>query len=166
MKRILLVVFAAFILGWGGGACTKAFAEEQPGAIFMTVQVESAGIREKPAVLSSIIATTRYGIVVKVFEIREGWAKVEIPGQTRIGFIFATSLRKVTIPEGQMAAPLQGVTAPQVVLAGKGFAPINANPATGMESRENSTQKQWLDSMESLTIDPWEALAFVLGKAD
>jgi hypothetical protein len=35
-----------------------------------------------------------------------------------------------------------------------------------MESRENSTQKQWLDSMESLTIDPWEALAFVLGKAD
>jgi len=166
MKRKLLFVFAAFLLGWGGSACTQAFAEEQPGVVFMTVQVESAGIREKPAVLSSIIATTRYGNVVKVFEIRDGWAKVEIPGMTRIGFIFATSLRKVTIPEGQTAAPLQGVTAPQVVLAGKGFAPMNGNPAAGMESRENSTQKQWLDYMESLTIDPLEALAFVLGKAD
>lgn len=166
MKRKVLVIFAAFLLSLGGSACSQAFAEEQPGVIFMTVQIESAGIRERPAVLSSIIATTKYGNVVKVFEIRDGWAKVEIPGMTRIGYIFATSLRKVTIPEGQMASPQQGVTAPQVVLAGKGFAPLNTNPSVGMESLENSTQKQWLDYMESLTLDPMEALAFVLGKAD
>lgn len=166
VKRKLLVIFAAFLLGLGGSACKQAFAEEQLGVVFMTVQVESAGIREKPAVLSSVITTITYGSVVKVFEIRDGWAKVEIPGITRIGYIFATSLRKVTIPEGQMASPQQGVTAPQVVLAGKGFAPLNSNPAVGMESLENSTQKQWLDYMESLTIDPMEALAFVLGKAD
>ncbi|MCE1206878.1 MAG: hypothetical protein LWX00_05680 [Spirochaetia bacterium] len=166
MKRILLVVFAAILLGWGESAFTNAFAEEKPQVAFMVVQVESAGIRDKPYVVSSIIATTRYGVVLKVFEIRDGWAKVEIPGQTRIGFVFATSLRKVTIPEGQIAEPLHGVTAPQVVLAGKGFAPMNSNPLTSLESRENSTQKQWLDQMESLTIDPSDALAFVLGKAD
>lgn len=163
MKRKFLIVCAALILGCAGFSFAQASGEEKSGIVFMIVQVERAGIREKPAVVSSIIASTGYGIVLKVFEIKEGWARVEIPGETRCGYVFATSLRKVSIPEGQTAAPLQGVTTPQIVLAGKGFISMDGIPAAGMVSYENSTQKLWLDYLESLTVDPLDALAFVLG---
>jgi hypothetical protein len=163
-KRGFLFSFA-LILFLSPGAITL-YAEAgaaTPGAksvpVTMTVQVTRSQIRESPSVIAPILATTTYRNKVVVYESKDGWAKVQVPGSTRYGYMFMSALTEKTISASDAGRAASGITGSEIALAGKGFS----------ESVEESYRKSsgadysWVDVMEGYAYSPETVVGFLAG---
>jgi hypothetical protein len=113
----------------------------------MSLQVAKSQIREAPTVVSPIIATVVYGSKLLVYGNADGWAKVQVPGSTRLGYIFLSALTEKKIAPGAAAgAAAPGVSGTEIALAGKGF-----NETVESSFRQNThVDYSWVDAMEKL----------------
>ena len=129
-----------------------------PGA--MTVQVAKSQIRESPSVIAPILATVLYKEKLLVYENKEGWAKVGVPGSTKIGYIFSSALSAKPISASVQGGAAPGVTGTEIALAGKGF-----NEAVE-ESYKNSVHVDyfWVDEMEGFEYPPDVCVRFLAGR--
>ena len=131
-----------------------------PDAGAMTVQVAKSQIRESPSVIAPILATVLYREKLLVYENKDGWAKVRVPGSTKIGYIFSSALSAKPISASVPGSAASGVTGTEIALAGKGF-----NEAVE-ESYKNSVHVDyfWVDEMEDFEYPPDVCIRFLAGK--
>lgn len=126
----------------------------------MTVQVAKTQIRASPSVVAPILATVEYRAKIAVYESADGWAKVQVPGSTKIGYMFLCALTEKTIRGFSAGKATSGVTSGEIALAGKGF----------NESVEESYRKTshvdyvWVDVMEDFEYSPELLIGFLNGE--
>jgi len=131
----------------------------KPAPVAMTVQVTRSQIRESPSVIAPILATIVYRNKVVVYENKDGWAKVQVPGSTRFGYMFMSALTEKTISSTDAGRATSGITGSEIALAGKGFS----------ESVEESYRKSsgadysWVDAMEGYAYSPETVVGFLAG---
>jgi len=149
---LLLVISAVGLYAQGAAPVSVAGA--------MTVQVAKSQIRESPSVIAPILATVLYREKLFVYENKDGWARVRIPGSTRSGYIFSSALSAKPIPSSSPGSAVPGVTGSEIALAGKGF-----NEAVE-ESYKNSAKVNyfWVDVMEDFEYPPELCVRFLAGK--
>jgi hypothetical protein len=149
---LLLVLSAVGLYAQGAAPVPMAGA--------MTVQVAKSQIRESPSVIAPILATVFYREKLFVYENKDGWARVRMPGSAQSGYIFASALTGKPIPSSSPGDAIPGVTGSEIALAGKGF-----NEAVE-ESYKNSAKVNyfWVDVMEDFEYPPELCVRFLAGK--
>ena len=160
MKRIFFCVFALATLFAGAAAFGQGQA---PGA--MTVQVGKAQVWQAPSVVAPVLASLAYRDRVLVLGGAEGWAnaqgwaKVQVPGSTKVGYMFMSALTQRPVSSSAAEAAVPGITASEIALAGKGF-----NDSVE-ESFRKSTHIDYafVDAMEAYAFPPDEAAGFLSG---
>jgi len=165
MKKRGFSYGVALILFFSLGAMTlhAETGAAAPGAksvpVAMTVQVTRSQIREAPSVIAPILATIVYRNKVIMYESKDGWAKVQVPGSTRYGYMFLSALTEKTISSTDAGKAASGITGSEIALAGKGFS----------ESVEESYRKSsgadysWVDAMEGFAYSPETVVGFLAG---
>lgn len=148
----MLVLTAAGVYAQGSAPPAAAGA--------MTVQVAKSQIRESPSVIAPILATVLYRDRLLVYESKDGWTKVKIPGSTQIGYIFSSALASKPISSSVSGSAAPGVSGSEIALAGKGF-----NEAVE-ESFKNSAHVDysWVDMMEDFEYPSDQCVRFLAGK--
>jgi len=154
MKRRFFGVFALAMLFAG----VAAFGQGQaPGA--MTVQVGKAQVWQAPSVVAPVLASLAYKDKILVLGSSEGWAKVQVPGSTKVGYMFMSALTQRPVSSSAAEVAVPGITASEIALAGKGF-----NDSVE-ESFRKSTHIDYafVDAMEAYAYPPSEAAGFLAG---
>lgn len=125
----------------------------------MRTQVAKSHIRASPSVIAPILATLEYRARVFVYEGKDGWAKVQVPGSNKVGYMFLSSLAEKSLPAAGVDAAAPGVSGSEVALAGKGFI------AAAEESYKKSAHADYsrVDAMEAAEYSPASLLAFLSG---
>jgi len=135
----------------------QALEPTAPGT--MTVQVAKTQIRERPSVIAAILATVEYKARVIVYENRDGWAKVGVPGSTRYGYMFLSALTSRTISPANAGEAASGISGTEIALAGKGF-----NESLEESYRQNAhVDFSWVDRMESYDYASETLVGFLAG---
>ncbi|HWR13112.1 MAG TPA: hypothetical protein VN445_14910 [Rectinemataceae bacterium] len=141
-----------------GNAAQGAIA----AARVMTVHVTKSQIRESPSVIAPILATVAYRAKVSMYASVDGWAKVQVPGSTRYGYMFMSALTEKTIDASDAGKAASGITGSEIALAGKGFS----------ESVEESYRKNsrvdysWVDAMERYAYPSETVIGFLAGSVE
>lgn len=160
MKRLFFRAFALTMLFAGAAA----FGQGQVSAL-MTVQVGKAQVWQAPSVVAPVLASLAYKAKVLVLGGSEGWAdaqgwaKVQVPGSTKVGYMFMSALTQRPVSSSAAEAAVPGITASEIALAGKGF-----NDSVE-ESFRKSTHIDYafVDAMEAYAYPPDEAAGFLSG---
>lgn len=160
MKRLFFRAFALTMLFAGAAA----FGQGQASAL-MTVQVGKAQVWQAPSVVAPVLASLAYKAKVLVLGGSEGWAdaqgwaKVQVPGSTKVGYMFMSALTQRPVSSSAAEAAVPGITASEIALAGKGF-----NDSVE-ESFRKSTHIDYafVDAMEAYAYPPDEAAGFLSG---
>ena len=130
----------------------------------MTVQVEIGRIRSSPSAVAPVIATALYRQRLKVLGSGKGWVKVALPGGQGYGYMYASALSAVQIPQSYSPAPGQGaapgVSGTEIALAGKGF---NADLEEYYGERA-SVRFDWVDFMEGFDYEAESCIGFLNGE--
>lgn len=169
IQRKFRCVWALFLILFSGTAALQAQpgADTPGGALqggaakpgVLTVQVARSQIRAAPSVIAPILATVEYRTKVIVYENRDGWAKVQVPGTTRIGYMFLSALTEKTISSSDASKAASGVTGTEIALAGKGF-----NESVEESYRKNShVDYSWVDVMEDFSYSSEALVGFLTG---
>lgn len=154
-RSLSLFLFVAL-----GVVALNAQAVDLPASGLMTVHVAKTQIRAKPSVIGEILATVAYREQVLVYESRDGWAKVAVPGSTRYGYVFLSALTARIISPVDAGEAASGISGTEIALAGKGF-----NESLEESYRQNAhVDFSWVDRMESYDY-PSEALVGFLAGA-
>jgi hypothetical protein len=125
----------------------------------MTVQVARSQIREKASVIAPILATVEYRAKIIVYESKDGWARVQVPGSTRIGYMFISALTEKIISSSDAGKAASGVSGTEIALAGKGF-----SEAVEETYRKNSQMDYfWVDAMEDFSYSSEALVGFLAG---
>ena len=150
------------------GACALAFlilvplqAQGQTDITAMTVQVATGQIRANPSVAASILTSVTYRQKLFVFGTMDGWTKVRVPGSSRYGYIFASSLTIRNIPTSVPGSTVKGVSETEISLAGKGFDQVMEEEY----QQEAHVDFSWVDAMEKLAYAPETCVLFLEGGA-
>ena len=160
MKRLFFRAFALAMLFAGAAA----FGQGQVSAL-MTVQVGKAQVWQAPSVVAPVLASLAYKAKVLVLGSSEGWAdaqgwaRVQVPGSTKVGYMFMSALTQRPVSSSAAEAAVPGITASEIALAGKGF-----NDSVE-ESFRKSTHIDYafVDAMEAYAYPPDEAAGFLSG---
>lgn len=154
MKRRFFGVFALAMLF----AVASAFGQGQASGA-MTVQVGKAQVWQAPSVVAPVLASLAYKDKVLVLGSSEGWAKVQVPGSTKVGYMFMSALTQRPVSSSAAEVAVPGITASEIALAGKGF-----NDSVE-ESYRKSTHIDYafVDAMEAYAYSPDEAAGFLAG---
>jgi hypothetical protein len=155
---------AAVFHSYAAEPATAEPAHKATQALEMTVQVKLGQIRKSPSAVAPIIATAPYRQRLKVLGSGNGWVKVALPEGQGYGYIYASALSSVQIPQsfspapGQGAAP--GVSGTEIALAGKGF-------NTELEEyygEKASVRFEWVDFMEGFDYEAGSCIGFLGGE--
>ena len=170
MKRLFFGTFALAMLFAGAAAFGQGRAADGQGnapavqakavsAGAMTVQVGRAQIWQAPSVVAPVLASLAYKDKVVVLGSSEGWAKVQVPGSAKVGYMFMSALTQRPVSSSAAEAAVPGITASEIALAGKGF-----NDSVE-ESFRKSTHIDYafVDAMEAYAYPPDEAAGFLSG---
>lgn len=158
----LALLFLLFVAGLSYAA-EPAPIDKPPAAREMTVHVASGQIRQSPSAVSPILASVQYRQKLQVLGVAKGWAKVALPGIAGYGYIYASALSPVALPQGS-ASPSQGaapgVSGTEISLAGKGF---SAELEQG-QGGKGSGFFAWVDFMEGFEYQAETCIGFISGK--
>lgn len=170
MKRLIFRTVALAMLFAGAGVFAQGRAADGQGnapavpakavsAGEMTVQVGKAQIWQAPSVVAPVLASLAYKDQVLVLGSSEGWAKVRVPGSTKVGYMFMSALTRRPVSSSAAEAAVPGITAGEIALAGKGF-----NDSVE-ESFRKSTHIDYafVDAMEAYAYSPDVAAGFLNG---
>ena len=154
MKRLFFGTFALAMLFAGAAA----FGQGQASAL-MTVQVGKAQVWQASSVVSPVLASLAYKATVVVLGSSEGWAKVQVPGSTKVGYMFMSALTQRPVSSSAAEAAVPGITASEIALAGKGF-----NDSVEESFRKSShIDYAFVDAMEAYSFPADEAAGFLSG---
>ncbi len=140
---------------------TAAARDKAAKSATMTVQVARTQIRSAPSVIAPILAVVEYRMKISVYESKDGWIRVQVPGSTRVGYMFLSALTEKNISSSDASRAASGVTGTEIALAGKGFS----------ESVEESYRKNsrvdyfWVDFMEDYSYPPEALVGFLSGSS-
>ncbi len=159
-----VAIAAPYAAGVPGGA-----ADSQ--SVYRTVQVRQAQLRAAPSPLSVPLASLSYGDRVRVTGLHEGWAIVVVEGRAAPAYMYASSLSATRVAPlesaGSGAAPALAPSAPELVLAGKGFGSggNGSGPGDGGASADGAAGGTWaaVDRMEAFAYDPNRCALFLQG---
>lgn len=125
-------------------------------AASMSVQVQQSKVRATPSQLGSAVDTVKYGDVVNVGELRNGWYEVTTINGKK-GWVHESALSKKPV---KMSAgttnTTTGVSSDEVALAGKGF---NEQVENKLKA-DGTLDYTWVDRMKTYNVDPDQILAF------
>lgn len=153
MKRFIFRAFALAML------CAGAAVFSQGQAAAMTVQVGKAQVWQAPSVVAPVLASLAYKDKVLVLGSAEGWARVQVPGSTKVGYMFMSALTQRPVSSSAAEAAVPGITASEIALAGKGF-----NDSVEESFRKSShIDYAFVDAMEAYAFPPDEAAGFLTG---
>lgn len=135
-------------------------AETQEKALgLMTVQVARSQIREAPSVISTVLANVEYRTKLSVYGSADGWAKVRVPGSTRLGYIFLSALTEKNILPSDAGKAASGVTTTEIALAGKGF----SDAVEESYKKSSHIDYSWVDAMEDYSYSSETLVGFLTG---
>lgn len=158
MRRSMYCALALFLMiGAGISSLQAQVSAKAPGT--MTVQVAKSQIRDAPSVIAPILAFVEYRTKVTVYESKDGWAKVQIPGSTRLGYMFLSALTEKNISASDAGKAASGVSTTEIALAGKGF-------SDAVEQSYKNTAHidySWVDVMEHYEYSPETLIGFLNG---
>lgn len=163
---LLCAVSAAYAAEGTRGAPGAAVAGV-PG--YLNVQVRQAQVRAEPSPLSVPLVSLSYGERVLVTGLHDGWAIVALAGRNAPAYMYMSSLTPtrvapagsgVSVPGTVPGASGIGATAPEMVLAGKGFGSGDSG-ASGDASGGSGMQA--VDRMEAFAYDPARCALFLQG---
>jgi len=154
-----------FILASGAAFLHAQEAAEAQGQAaksgMMTVQVARTQIRSAPSVIAPILAHVEYRMKISTWESKDGWIRVQVPGSTRIGYMFLSALTEKNISSSDASRAASGVTGTEIALAGKGF-----NETVEESYRKNSRVDYfWVDLMEDYAYQPEVLVGFLTGSS-
>lgn len=132
-------------------------AAKSPGS--MTVQVAKSQIRDAPSVIAPVVAFVEYRTKVIVYETKDGWAKVQIPGSTRLGYMFISALTEKNISASDVGKAASGVSGTEIALAGKGF----SNAVEQSYRKSSHVDYSWVDAMEDYSYSAETLVGFLSG---
>lgn len=158
MRRSIFCALALFLMIGAGISSLQAQASAKtPGT--MTVQVAKSQIRDAPSVIAPVLALVEYRTRVIVYESKDGWAKVQVPGSTRLGYMFLSALTEKNISASDAGKAASGVSTTEIALAGKGF-----SDAVEQSYRKAShVDYSWVDVMEHYEYSPETLVGFLSG---
>jgi len=145
------------MIGAGISSLQAQASAKTPGT--MTVQVAKSQIRDAPSVIAPVLALVEYRTRVIVYESKDGWAKVQVPGSTRLGYMFLSALTEKNISASDAGKAASGVSTTEIALAGKGF-----SDAVEQSYRKAShVDYSWVDVMEHYEYSPETLVGFLSG---
>jgi hypothetical protein len=124
----------------------------------MSIQVRNGALRSRPSFLGKVTTEVPYGTQVTIKANRGPWIQVTDPfGMT--GWIHDSALteRELELVAGNVAAET-GASNDEIALAGKGF---NSQVEEAYKDGQSGDGFMWVDHMESITISPENAIAFL-----
>lgn len=151
--KIGITGLAALIVG-----CAAAFSALGETGKTMSVQVQSAPLKEKPSPLGAVRATLSYADRVQVLEEQGPWLKVSATGGAT-GWIHqsALSTKRIVLKSGDQNAQV-AASSDELALAGKGF---NSDVEAQFKAKHKDIDFAWVDKMLQLTLKPNDLMAFL-----
>jgi len=156
----MILVCALFVI-------VPAWADTIPVA--MVVQVRESAVREKASVVAPVVRMLKFQDPVLFWGSKDGWAKVQLPGSSKLYYMFETALAP-KVPkgsQGEVSDAASGVASPEIVLAGKGFnAALDAVLDSALEdeyTKDAHVDYTWVNQMELWGCSPSALADFILG---
>lgn len=142
--------------------------------VAMVVQVKKSAVREYASVVAPVVRMVKFQEPVLFWGSKDGWAKVQLPGSSKLYFMFESALvarAKIDdrgsggLGSGQNAISdaASGVTSPEIVLAGKGF---DASLEAALEDAYTQgahIDYAWVNQMERWGYSPNALADFIVG---
>lgn len=125
---------------------------------FLSVAVETAPIRETPAVFGKVVATARYGDRVEVLAKQSGWSQVRLPdGLT--GWLHESAMvrKKIELSAGAKDVS-RTASGEELAMAGKGF---NSQVEADFKAKNQNIDFTWIDRMETYGVGPDTIIGFL-----
>ena len=144
-----------------------AWADTIPVA--MVVQVRESAVREQASVVAPVVRMLKFQDPVLFWGSKDGWAKVQLPGSSKLYYMFESALvpRVPKGVQGEVSDAASGVTSPEIVLAGKGFnAALDAALDSALEdeyTKNTHLDYTWVNQMELWGCSPSALADFILG---
>ena len=153
MKRFRIIVAALAVLGcWMLGESAVVTAR------WMTVQVQTAQLRQTPSFLGKVPASLPYGEQVETLEEKSGWMRVRAATGAE-GWTHASALSKKKIILKPGEADLKAAASnDELALAGKGF---NASVEKEFRDKHRDVDFGWVDRMQGMKVSPEEIAKFL-----
>ncbi|MHB0897769.1 MAG: SH3 domain-containing protein [Spirochaetales bacterium] len=159
MMRKSIFCAAALLLMIGAGKVPLQAQAAAKAPETMTVQVAKGQIRDAPSVIAPVLAVVEYRTKVLVYESKDGWAKVQVPGSTRLGYMFLSALTEKSISASDAGKAASGVSATEIALAGKGF----SDAVEESYRKASHVDYSWVDVMEHYEYSPETLVGFLNG---
>ena len=158
MRRNFFPALALGLMFCAGISSLQAQASAKASGT-MTVQVARSQIRDAPSVIAPVLAFVEYRTKVIVYESKDGWVKVQVPGSTRLGYMFLSALTEKNISASGTGEAASGVSTTEIALAGKGF-----SDAVEQSYRQSShIDYSWVDAMEDYEYSSETLVGFLNG---
>jgi len=143
--------------GWLALAAALCIAAVAWAAQEMSVQVQQTALRGRPSYLGPVTADLAYGDRVSVIADRGPWHEVRT-ADGRTGWVHASALtpKKVVLQAGE-ADVATGASTDDLALAGKGF----NEEVEAVYRADTDLDYTWVDRMQSWTVSPAQAAAFL-----
>ena len=127
------------------------------GPKYMSVQVRTGQLREKPSFLGKVTASVSYGDRVQVMEEGGAWLRVDT-GEDQ-GWIHESALTKkrIALRSGEREAQV-AATSDEIALAGKGF---NAQVEAEYKAKNRNVDFSAIDRMERIKVTEQASLEFL-----
>ena len=128
-------------------ACFAAFAAAKK---YMSVQVREGMVRTTPSFLGKVVGELSYGDRVAVSEEKNKWAKVEMSGKGRKGWMHlsALTIKKVVLNPGADDVE-EAASSNEIALAGKGF---SEEVEKSYKAKNKQLNYKEVDKMEKIAV--------------
>jgi len=124
----------------------------------LSVQIESAQIREKPSVFGKIVANAKYGDRLDVVTKMEPWIQVRT-ADGKTGWMHESSLsrKKVELSAGSQDVN-RTASGEELAMAGKGF---NSKVEADFKAKNQNIDFTWIDRMEKIKVSERDSISFL-----
>ena len=124
----------------------------------LNVQVRAGKMRSRPSFLGKVVAELDYGTEVTVQKRQGPWVKITTP-DGKSGWLHESALGEKAVAMSSGSGNVDtGASEDELALAGKGF---TEEVEEEFKKQHSELDFTWVDRMESITVTPEQAEAFL-----